>query len=78
MLAKGQYRLADPVVPIRLQQELHRVFERRPDDTLDVVNFVELVSKAAQRHHAACQNAGLGIDQGTVEIEKNGASRGHG
>ena len=78
MLTIGQYRLADPVVSIRLQQKLQHVFERRPNNTLDVVDFTRFMSKGAQRRHAACQNAGLGIDQGAVEIEKNGASRGHG
>jgi hypothetical protein len=36
------------------------------------------VSKSAQRREATCQNAGLRINQGAVEIEKNRARRGHG
>jgi hypothetical protein len=36
------------------------------------------VSKSAQRREATCQNAGLRINQGAVEIEKNSARRGHG
>ena len=70
MLTKGQYRLADPVVAKWLQQELHHVFKRRSDHTLDVTDFSRFMSKGAQRHLTVCQNAGLGI-QGAVEIEKN-------
>jgi len=40
--------LSDPVVSIRLQQKLHHVFERRPDDALDVEDFVRFMSKGAQ------------------------------
>jgi hypothetical protein len=78
VLTKGQYCLSNPVVPIWLQQELHHVLERRPDDPLDVEDFVRLVSKSAQRREATCQNAGLRINQGAVEIEKNRARRDHG
>jgi hypothetical protein len=78
VLTKRQHGLSNPVVPIGLQQELHRVLERRPDDPLDVEDFVRLVSKSAQRREATCQNAGLRINQGAVEIEKNRAKRGHG
>ena len=40
--AKGQYCFGNPVVPIWLQQKLHDVFERRPDDALDVEDFFRL------------------------------------
>jgi hypothetical protein len=32
------------------------------------------MSKGAQCRKAACQNAGVRIDQGAVEVQKNGAS----
>ena len=68
---KRRYRLGNSVVAIGLQQELHHVLERRPDDPLDVEDFIWLVSKTAQRHDATCQNAGLRINQCAVEIEQN-------
>src|SRR3984957_17317751 len=76
--AKRQYGLGNPVVSIWLQQELHHVLERRPDHPLDVDDFVRLVSKRAHCCEATFQNAGLRINQGTVEIEKDRAKRGHG
>src|SRR5882757_3483976 len=78
VLTIGQHGLGNPVVPIWLQQELQRLLERRPDHPLDVEDFVRLVSKRAQCRVATCQDAGLRIDQGTVEIEQNSARRGHG
>jgi hypothetical protein len=78
VLTKCQYCLSNPVVPIWLQQELHHVLERRPDDPLDFDDLIRLMSKGAQRRQAACQNAGLRINQGAVEMEKNRARRGHG
>jgi len=35
------------------------------------------MSKGAKRRQGACQNPGPRINQRTVEVEKNGASRGH-
>src|ERR1700730_17853497 len=78
VLTKGQYCLSNPVVPIWLQQELHHVAERRPGYQFEGEDFVRLGSKSAQRCEATCQNAGLRINQGAVDIEKNRARRGHG
>src|SRR5882672_2808868 len=36
------------------------------------------MSKGAQCRKAACQNAGVRVDQGAVEVKKNGAGHDHG
>ncbi len=74
MLTIGCYRFANSAVSIWLQQGLHHVFERWPDNASYVEGFIRLVSKAAQCSKAACKNAGLRINQGAVEVQKNGAS----
>lgn len=75
--AIDRHGLIDSVVAIGLQQTPHHVFERRPDGAPDVEHFVRFMAKSAQGCQAACQNAGQRIDQSAVEIQKNGAGRGH-
>jgi hypothetical protein len=53
---------------------LHDVFERGPDEMSDVEGFIRFMPKGAQRRKAACQDAGVRIDQGAVEVQENGAS----
>lgn len=36
--------------------------------------FIRVMPKGAQRDKIACQNAGMRIDQGAVEVKKNGIS----
>src|SRR6185436_14169052 len=74
MLTIGSDGFTDPVVSVRLQQDLHRIFERGPDGRSYVEGFIRFMSKGAQCRKAACQNTGLRIDQGAVEVQKNGAS----
>ena len=71
--AIGSDCFADPVVSVWLQQGLHHVFERRPDGASYIDGFIRFMSKGAQCRKAACQNAGVRIDQGAVEVQKNGA-----
>src|SRR6266545_4379836 len=77
VLTIGGHCFTDSVVPVWLQQNLHDVFERRPDSALYVECLIRLMSKRAKRGQAACQNPGLRINQRAVEVEKDGASRGH-
>src|SRR5258708_6980614 len=63
----------DSVVSVRLQQNLHQIFDRGPDGPSYIERFVRLMSKGAQCRKAAFQNAGVRIDQGAVEVQKNGA-----
>jgi hypothetical protein len=37
-----------------LQQNLHDVFERRPDGALYIEDLIRFMSKGAQRRQAAC------------------------
>src|ERR1700676_720588 len=39
-----------------------------------IEGFIRFMSKGAQCRKAACQNAGVRIDQGAVEVQKTGAS----
>jgi hypothetical protein len=52
---------------------LHDIFERGPDGASYIDGFIRFMSKGAQCRKAACQNAGLRIDQGAVEVQKNRA-----
>jgi hypothetical protein len=74
VLTIGRHCFTNSAVSIWLQQGLHDVFERRPDSAPYVEGFIRFVSKGAQRSKAACKNAGLRINQGAVEVQKNGAS----
>src|SRR5215471_3378174 len=68
VLTIGRYGFADSVVPIPLQQNLHQVFERRPDGALYVERFIRFMPKGTECRQAACQDAGLRIDQSAVEV----------
>src|SRR5579871_5451916 len=74
MLTIGGDCLTHSVVAVWPQQDLHQIFERRADAAPYIEGFIRLMSKGAKRRHAACQNAGERIDQGTIEVQKNGAS----
>jgi hypothetical protein len=74
MLTIGRDGFAYSVVSVGLQQDLHHILERRPDDMSYIEGFIRLMSKGAQGGKAACQNAWVRIDQGAVEVQKNGAS----
>jgi hypothetical protein len=56
-----------------LQQDLHDVFYGGPDGMSYIERFIRFMSKGAQCRAAACENAGVRIDQGAVEVQKNGA-----
>src|ERR1700694_2355488 len=68
MLTIGSDRLTYSVVSVGLQQDLHDLFEWGPDDTSYIAGFIRFMSKGAQCRKAACQNAGIRIDQGAVEV----------
>jgi hypothetical protein len=53
VLTIGRGSLADPLVPIRLQQDLQHVFKRRPDDPLDIEGFVGFMPKRTECCEAA-------------------------
>ena len=77
VLAIGDYRFSNPVVSIRLQQDLHQFFEWRSDRSRYIEVFVRFVSKGAQRSQAACCDARLRINQSAVEVQKNRVNRRH-
>src|SRR6266704_7089616 len=54
VLAIGRHCFAYSVVPVWLQQNLHDVFERWPDDALYIEGIIRFMSKGAQRRQAAC------------------------
>ena len=54
VLTIGRYCFADSVVPIRLQQNLHRVFKWRPDVAPYVERFVRFMSKGTEGGQEAC------------------------
>ena len=70
----GGDRFTNSAVSIWLQQGPHHSFERWADRESYVEGFIRLVSQGAQCSQAACKNAGLRINQGAVEVQKNGAS----
>jgi hypothetical protein len=53
---------------------LHDIFEGGPYGASYIEGFIRFMTKGAQCRKAACQNAGVRIDQGAVEVQKNGAS----
>jgi hypothetical protein len=54
VLAIGRHCFTYSVVPVWLQQNLHDVFERRPDGALYIEGLIRFMSKGAQRRQAAC------------------------
>src|SRR3954464_13584734 len=68
VLAIGHYRFSNPVVAIRLQQDLHQFFEWRSDRSSYIDVFIRFVSKGTQRGQAACSHARLRINQSAVEV----------
>jgi hypothetical protein len=68
VLTIGRYCFTNSAVSIWLQQGPHQVFERWPDSASYVEGFIRFVSEGAQCSKAACKNAGLRINQGTVEV----------
>jgi hypothetical protein len=58
----GSNPFSDSVVSVRPQQDLHQLFERRPDTLFDIEGFIRSMSEGAQCRKAACQNAGLRVD----------------
>ena len=65
----GNHSLIDTIVSVSPEQNLQDVFEGRPNDAFYIERVIRLVSERTQCCQAACGNAGLRINQGTVEIQ---------
>src|ERR1700730_10438240 len=75
MLAIGCYRFADPIVPIRLQNEPKHVFKWGADGRRNVECHVRLVSKGFVGRSAARQSGWVRIDQRAGEAKQDRANR---